>query len=64
MISLRRRIGGPRSRRMLMPALLFLAFASMSAAGAGAVAALCLVPAGLALDAVRCTNPDDKQEDS
>jgi hypothetical protein len=39
MISLRRRIAGPRSRRMLLPALLFLLFASMSALGVGARAA-------------------------
>ena len=51
MISLRKRLAGPRSRRMLLPALLFLVGASASAAGAGALAALCLVPAGLAIDA-------------
>ena len=38
---------------MLLPALLFFVCASLSAAGGGAVAALCLVPAGLALDAAR-----------
>ncbi|MFK8041184.1 hypothetical protein [Congregibacter sp.] len=41
------------SRRMLLPALVFLACASLSAAGGGALAALCLVPAGLAIEAAR-----------
>lgn len=53
MINLRKRMAGPRSTRMLMPAVIFLGFASLSAAGGGAVAALCLVPAGLVADAVR-----------
>ena len=59
MISLRRRIAGPRTRRMLMPALLFLAFASISAAGGGTIAALCLAPASLVLDAARGGSRDD-----
>ncbi|MFK7831386.1 MAG: hypothetical protein AB8B57_16550 [Congregibacter sp.] len=58
MITLRKRMAGPRSKRMLLPAFLFLAFASLSAAGAGTVAALCLVPAGLAIDAARDTERD------
>lgn len=53
MITLRKRMTGPRTGRMLLPALLFFVCASLSAAGGGAVAALCLVPAGLALDAAR-----------
>ncbi|EAQ99483.2 hypothetical protein KT71_17476 [Congregibacter litoralis KT71] len=36
-----------------MPALVFFACASLSAAGGGVIAALCLVPAGLAIDAAR-----------
>lgn len=59
MITLRKRMAGPGSKRMLMPALLFFTFASFSAAGAGAVAALCLVPAGLVIDAARSTESDD-----
>lgn len=51
MINLRKRMSGPRSRRMLIPAVLFLFCASVSAAGGAAVAALCLVPAGLAMEA-------------
>jgi hypothetical protein len=38
---------------MLLPAFLFLAAATFSATGSGAMAALCLMPAGLALDGVR-----------
>ena len=56
MISLRKRMEGPSSRRMLLPAFLFLIGASLSAAGGGAAAALCLVPAGLALEAARNAN--------
>jgi hypothetical protein len=65
MITLRKRFTGSRARTLL-PALLFLGAASMSALGAGSVALLCLVPAGLALDvagrdprAVRDGAPDD-----
>jgi hypothetical protein len=43
---------------MLLPALVFLACASLSAAGGGAIAALCLVPAGLVLDAARGAERD------
>lgn len=53
MISLRKRMTSPRSTRMLLPALAFFACASLSAVGGGTLAALCLVPAGLAIDAVR-----------
>lgn len=58
MITLRKRMAGPRSKRMLVPAFLFLAFASLSAVGGGAVAALCLVPAGLAIEATRGSDSD------
>lgn len=64
MIHLRRRIAGPRSRRVLLPALLFLGFASISAAGGGALAALCLVPAGLALEAARHDDHHDDKDDT
>ncbi|WOJ93761.1 hypothetical protein R0135_01010 [Congregibacter variabilis] len=53
MISLRKGMTSSRSRRMLLPALVFFACASLSAAGGGAIAALCLVPAGLVIDAAR-----------
>ncbi len=53
MITLRKRMSSPRSRRMLLPALLFLGCASLSTGGVGAVAALCLVPAGLVIHAAR-----------
>lgn len=53
MISLRKGMTSSTSRRMLLPALLFFACASLSAVGGGAIAALCLVPAGLVIDAAR-----------
>lgn len=53
MISLRKGMAVSSSTRMLLPALLFFACASVSAAGGGALAALCLVPAGLMVDASR-----------
>jgi hypothetical protein len=53
MITTRKRFGIVSSRRSLLPALLFVAAASWSLAGGGAIAALCLVPAGLALEAAR-----------
>lgn len=59
MITIRKRIAGPKAGRMLLPAILFFACASLSAAGGGAVAALCLVPAGLAIDAARSANRDE-----
>ena len=61
MIKLRKPRSSSRSRRMLLPALLFLLGASFSAAGAGTLAALCLVPAGLAMDAARCA---ERQSDA
>jgi hypothetical protein len=66
MISLRKRMTSPRSTRMLLPALVFFACASLSAVGGGAIAALCLVPAGLAIDAVRGADgePDADAEGS
>ncbi|WP_439106420.1 hypothetical protein [Congregibacter sp.] len=62
MISLRKGMTGSTSRRMLLPALVFLACASMSAAGGGAIAALCLVPAGLAIEAARSNDRRDPAE--
>lgn len=59
MINLRRGLTRSRSPKMLLAALAFLACASLNAAGAGIVAALCLVPASFALDAAR----DDKQDE-
>lgn len=53
MISLRRGVTLSRSPRMLLAALAFLACASFSAVAGGIIAALCLVPAGLAIDATR-----------
>lgn len=50
MITLRKRLTGARAHTLL-PALLFLGAASLSAFGAGSVALLCLLPAGLVLDA-------------
>jgi hypothetical protein len=55
-------IAGPRSSRMLLPALLFFACASLSAAWGGAVVALCLIPAGLVIDAVRGDGHDPSRE--
>jgi len=53
MIPTRKRFGLRASPRSLLPALLFVAAASWSAAGGGALAVLCLIPAGLALEATR-----------
>lgn len=53
MITLRKRFNTKRNRRTLVPAFLFLAAATLTATGSGAMAALCLVPAGLALEAAR-----------
>ena len=53
MMTTRKRFGVVTSRKSLLPALLFVAAASWSAAGGGVLAALCLVPAGLALEAAR-----------
>jgi hypothetical protein len=39
--------------RTLLPALAFLGCATLSAAGGDTAAALCLLPAGLALEAAR-----------
>lgn len=67
MISLRKRMAHSTSTRMLLPALAFLACASVSAAGGGVIAALCLVPAGLVLDATRGeerTGPDGDIKDA
>ncbi|GEM_PF-5900408 len=64
MISLRKRMEGPSSRRMLLPAFLFFLGASLSAAGGGAVAALCLVPAGLAMEVARGSQNDDLPSDA
>ena len=60
MITLRKRMAARSSRRMLLPAVLFFAAASLSTVGAGAVAALCLVPAALVLDV---TKGSDKSSD-
>jgi len=50
MITLRKRLTGARAHTLL-PALLFLGAASLSAFGAASVALLCFLPVGLALDA-------------
>lgn len=67
MISLRKGMTGSTSGRMLMPAIVFLACASVSAVGGGAIAALCLVPAGLAMEAARGGDrkaPMEKRQDA
>jgi len=51
MITLRKRLAGPRSRYMLLPALLFLGGASVAALSGTAAAMLCLLPAGIAMAA-------------
>lgn len=61
MITLRKRLGSNRTRKSLLPALLFLAAATFTATGSGAIAALCLVPAGLVLDSNRDDSPSKKQ---
>lgn len=50
MILSRKHLPRTARSRLLLPALAFVAFASLSAAGGGALAALCLLPAGLALE--------------
>lgn len=62
MINLRRRMAAPRSTRMLLPALIFFGFATLSSVGAGTVAALCLVPAALVFDATRAANDGDESD--
>lgn len=57
MITLRKRLAGPRSHRMLAPALVFLVCATFSAVGGG-VAALWLMPAGFALEIARGQEDD------
>lgn len=51
MITPRKRLAGPRSRSMLLPALLFLCGASVTAFGDSTAVMLCLLPAGLAIAA-------------
>lgn len=51
MITLRKRLAGPRSRYMLLPALLFLGGASVAAWGGTPAGMLCLLPAGIAMAA-------------
>ena len=53
MITLRKRMASRDRARGVLPALAFLACATLTAAGGDAVVALCLVPAGLALEAGR-----------
>ena len=62
MISLRKGMTSSSSLRMLMPALVFFACASLSAAGGGAIAALCLLPAGLVIEATRGGDRKDPAE--
>lgn len=65
MIKLRKRLRLSTRARTLVAALAFLGCATLSAAGAGTVAALCLVPAGLVLDAGRdsgAPRPDRKSQ--
>lgn len=50
MYTLRKRLALSGKARTLLPALAFLGAATLAAAGAGTVAALCLVPAGIVLD--------------
>lgn len=63
MIALRKRMAAPRSRRMLLPAVLFFVGASLSTIGAGTAAALCLVPVALVLDAARSDGQGDSLRD-
>lgn len=49
MITLRKRLAGPRSRFMLLPALLFLGGACVAAFGGTQTVMLCLLPASLAI---------------
>lgn len=53
MITLRKRLVLSGKARTMLTALTFLGCATLTAAGGEAVAALCLVPAGLALEATR-----------
>ena len=53
MIKLRKSLAITGRARTLLPALAFLGCATLTAAGGDPVAALCLVPAGLALEATR-----------
>lgn len=52
MITLRKRLAGPRARYMLLPALLFLGGASMAAFGGTSAGMLCLMPAGIVMAAI------------
>ncbi len=61
MITFGKRFRTPRTRRALLPAFLFLAAATFSATGSGAIAALCLVPAGFALELGREDDTSDGQ---
>jgi hypothetical protein len=56
MITLRKRLAGPRSRYMLLPALLFLGGACIAAFGGTSAGMLCFLPAGLAMAAVPPAN--------
>jgi hypothetical protein len=51
MITLRKNLAVTARTGTLLPALAFLGCATLTAAGGDAVVALCLVPAGLALEA-------------
>jgi len=51
MITLRKHLAGPRSRYMLLPALLFLAGASLAAFGGGSAVAPRVLPAEVAVAA-------------
>lgn len=60
MITLRKRLAGPRSRYMLLPALLFLGGASVAAFGGTSAGVLCLLPAGIAMAATPRAGHGDK----
>ena len=60
MITLRKRFSTKRTRRTMVPAFLFLAAATFTATGSGAMAALCLVPAGLVFEASRDDNASNE----
>jgi len=62
MITLRKRLARSAKARTLLPAVAFFFLASLSAVGGGTIAALCLLPAGLALEAGRSHHdPDESQ---
>ena len=61
MITLRKRLATKDRARGVLPALAFLACATLTAAGGNAAVALCLVPAGLALEAGRQHFDENRQ---